>query len=72
MEILKRGTKIPPNKQVYVMKCRTCGCVFTYKEQNFEYIGADNTSCVACPQCNYYNFVPFFKKNIGEIKTNEL
>ena len=31
MKIIKSGTKTPPDKQVYVIKCRTCGCVFTYE-----------------------------------------
>ena len=34
MKIIKKGTKTPPNKQVYVIKCRTCGCIFTYKEED--------------------------------------
>ena len=33
-QILKKGTKIPPNKRIYFKKCRTCGCKFTYQEKD--------------------------------------
>ena len=30
MQIIKKGTKVTPNKIVYITECRTCGCEFTY------------------------------------------
>lgn len=51
-QIIKKGTKIPPNKRIYLKKCRTCGCKFTYQEK-------DMFRCdyVSCPQCGYTNFI---------------
>ena len=60
MKIIKSGTKTPPDKKVYVIKCRTCGCVFTYKLDDMRYIARD-TRAVYCPECNYSN-VPFIKR----------
>lgn len=60
MKIIKKGNKIPPDKQIYVIKCRTCGCVFTYKLQNMRYV-TTNTIGVYCPECDYSN-VPIIKK----------
>lgn len=37
MKIIKKGTKTPPDKRIYITKCRTCGCVFTYMEKDMEY-----------------------------------
>lgn len=59
MEIIKRGTKTPPNKIVYITKCRKCGCVFTYIESDRHY-GYDGTK-LACPQCTYYVY-PLIKR----------
>ncbi len=66
MKIIKKGTKTLPDKQIYVIKCRTCGCVFTYKKQDMRYI-TENTICVYCPECEYSN-VPFIKRKykVGE------
>lgn len=60
MEIIKSGTKTPPDKQVYIIKCQTCGCVFTYKLENMRYVKVDILG-VYCPECDYSN-VPFIKK----------
>ena len=60
MKIIKRGTKTPPDKQVYVVKCRTCGCVFTYKLGDMRWISTGILG-VYCPECGYSN-VPFIKK----------
>lgn len=60
MKIIKKGTKTPPDKQIYVIKCRTCGCVFTYKELNISYT-KNGLICVYCPECEYSN-VPFIKR----------
>lgn len=60
MKIIKKGTKTPPDKIVYITKCRTCGCVFTYKLENMRYI-AENTIGIYCPECDYSN-VPIIKK----------
>lgn len=60
MKIIKSGTKTPPKKQIYVIKCGTCGCVFTYMEKDMQYITVDSIG-VYCPECNYSN-VPFIRK----------
>ena len=60
MKIIKSGTKTPPDKKVYVIKCRICGCVFTYKLDDMRYIST-NTLGVYCPECDYSN-VPFIKR----------
>ena len=59
MKIIKKGTKTPPDKQTYVIKCRICGCVFTYKEEDMRYLTTDAVG-VFCPECKYSN-VPFIK-----------
>lgn len=66
MEIIKKGTKIPPNKRVYIMKCRTCGCVFTYKEENMCCL-LSGMMGVFCPECEYLN-VPFIKRKYKGVK----
>ena len=60
MKIIKSGTKTPPDKIVYITKCRTCGCKFTYKLGDMRYIST-NTLGVYCPECDYSN-VPIIKK----------
>ena len=60
MKIIKSGTKTKKEKKVYVIKCRTCGCVFTYKLGDMRYIST-NTLGVYCPECDYSN-VPIIKK----------
>lgn len=60
MKIIKKGTKTPPDKQVYVIKCRTCRCVFTYKLGDMRYVGTE-TLGVYCPECGYSN-VPFIRR----------
>jgi ubiquitin len=65
MEIIKRGTKTPPNKKVYIIKCKFCGCKFTYMEADIKYrlIGCcDFYEHLECPQCHYYTGVPFIKR----------
>lgn len=65
MKIIKKGTKIPPNKIVYITECRTCGCEFSYmlhdKKPSFYY-----NTCLRCPQCSYEVPIPFFKKKYNE------
>lgn len=51
-QILKKGTKIPPNKRIYFKKCCTCGCKFTYQEKDMFWY-----DYVICPQCGYTNFI---------------
>lgn len=41
-------------------KCKYCGCVFTYMEEDMDYIAVDLIG-VYCPECNYSN-VPIIKK----------
>lgn len=65
MEIIEKGTKIPPNKKVYVTKCKICGCKFTYMERDIKYrlIGClESYRELECPQCHYYIDVPFIKR----------
>ena len=61
MKIIKKGTKTPPNKIVYITKCRTCGCKFTYKEENI-CLGWFYEEYLKCPQCSYKIPVSKFKK----------
>lgn len=61
MKIIKRGTKTPPDKRIYVGKCRLCGCKFTYMEKNITWISTD-IDAVACPQCNYYVPIPLIRR----------
>ena len=63
MKIIKKGTKTPPDKIVYITKCRTCGCKFTYMEKDIDFIIFPKPcDFINCPQCSYGIPVPFFKK----------
>lgn len=65
VEIIKRGTKTPPNKKVYITKCKICGYKFTYMENDIKYIQNDCLGSykeLKCPQCHYYIDVPFIKR----------
>lgn len=66
-KIIKRGTKTPPDKKVYVIKCRTCGCVFTYKLDDMRYITMDILG-VYCPECDYSNVPLIRRKYKGDDK----
>lgn len=61
MEIIKKGTKTPPDKRVYITKCRTCGCEFTYMEKDIKLLYSSDFERVECPQCNYWT-VPIIKR----------
>lgn len=61
MEIIKKGTKTPPDKITYVTKCRTCGCEFTYMERDIKKVCVEDITKVVCPQCNYWVY-PIIKR----------
>lgn len=61
MKIIKKGTKTPPDKKIYVIKCKTCGCKFTYELSDICY-AAYEFSFLRCPQCEYSVTIPFIKK----------
>ena len=65
MKIIKKGTKIPPNKIVYITECRTCGCEFTYMLHN-KISGFYYNKYLICPQCSYKVSIPFFEKKYNE------
>ena len=60
MEIIKKGTKTLPDKRIYIAKCRTCGCEFTYMEEDMKPCTSDSMGII-CPQCNYWVH-PFIKR----------
>lgn len=62
MKIIEKGTKILPEEKVYITKCKTCGCKFTYKMSDIEYIGIDCEGLIMCPQCNRRVYVPLIKR----------
>ena len=63
MKIIKKGTKTPPDKQIYVKKCEVCGCKFTYMEEDIDFtIIPDYYRFLRCPQCEYLVTVPFIKR----------
>lgn len=55
-EIIKEGKKLPFPPYQYIKKCRKCGCVFTYMNEDIS-----RPSCidffylkyVECPQCEH-------------------
>lgn len=61
MEIIKKGTKTPPDKRICIAKCRTCGCEFTYMEGDLKYHYLADRKGVVCPQCNYLVY-PIIKR----------
>lgn len=61
MEIIEKGTKTLLQERVYVMKCRICGCKFTYKIENIEW-SYGGEEIIMCPQCNNYIDVPFIRR----------
>ena len=68
MKIIKEGTKTPPDKRIYIAKCRTCGCVFTYMEEDIKKLFPDDITKVACPQCNYWVYPIIKRKYKGDKK----
>ena len=72
MKIIKKGTKTPPDKRIYIAKCRTCGCEFTYMEKDIKYCSIDDCGGVVYPQCNYWVY-PFIKRKYkGEIINQQI
>ena len=51
MEIIKRGTKTLPEDKIYIGKCHTCGCKFTYNECDTTFSRITDYKVVKCPQC---------------------
>ena len=63
MKIIKKGTKTPPDKQIYVKKCEVCGCKFTYTLNDIDCaIIPDYYRFLNCPQCEYRVSVPTIKR----------
>ena len=62
MEIIKRGTKTLPEDKLYIGKCHTCGCKFTYSECDTTFSWITDYKVVKCPQCEYSVVVPFIRK----------
>lgn len=70
MKIIKKGTKTPPNKIVYITKCKTCGCKFTYMEED-AMLSWFMENYLKCPQCSYLQFIVWKKRYKGkELKNN--
>lgn len=67
MKIIKKGTKTPPDKRIYITKCGTCGCEFTYMGGDMKYYLADRKG-VVCPQCNYWVYPIIKRKYKGDKK----
>ncbi len=61
MKIIKKGTKITPDKLTYITKCKTCGCKFTYMGEDVR-VSWCGEKYLRCPQCSYEVFMPIFKK----------
>ena len=61
MKIIKKGTKTPPDKIVYITKCETCGCKFIYMKKDI-CLGWFCEEYLKCPQCSCKVPVPNFKK----------
>lgn len=59
--IIKKGTKTPPDKQIYVTKCRVCGSIFTYKIEDMHYKEKTGLVYVICPACEYPKY-PFINR----------
>lgn len=59
INILKKGYKTKPKDIIYVTKCGTCGCKFTYQIDDLFYRNFDEY--VTCPDCGH-NIYMFFKK----------
>lgn len=65
LKILRKGEKTLPEDKTYKMKCKTCGCEYTYQGKD---IKQNNTSIhesipyVVCPQCDYINHILFKRK----------
>lgn len=65
--ILKKGYKKLPEDYVYVKKCRTCGCIFTYQLKDIDYY-CDLDRYVECPNCGYSCDIIFNKKYKGDLR----
>lgn len=63
--ILKKGYKTLPEDYVYVKKCHTCGCKFTYQTEDIQ-CGLGTSMFVCCPDCQYGCDITFRKKYKGD------
>lgn len=62
MKIIKKGTKTLPENMVYIGKCHTCGCEFTYSACDITCRWFCDDKVVKCPQCEYVVRVPLIKR----------
>lgn len=65
MKIIKKGYKTKPEDIVYVKKCRTCGCVFTYNLDEIT-VSYNGDNIIRCPDCKYFNDIIFKRKYRGD------
>lgn len=63
--ILKKGYKKLPEGYVYIKKCHTCGCKFTYQLEDM-WQACDVGQYVRCPDCDYDCHIIFNKKYKGD------
>lgn len=68
LSIIEKGTKIPPDKQIYVTRCRFCGCKFTYKFEDIHYERLQERTYVICPECGYSKYPFINRKYKGDKK----
>lgn len=66
MKIIEKGY-IPP-EIIYIMKCRYCGCKYTYvnKDKIYDETEFYPSPFVICPQCELDNTIPFIEKKYKE------
>lgn len=66
-KILKKGTKTKAEDITYFMKCKTCGCEFTYQLSDIRW-DLDLNDIVDCPDCEWSCYIFYKKKYKGERK----
>lgn len=71
MQIIKEGNKTPPDKIVYVAHCKTCGCVFTYMEDDIIPLSTFELMGLECPQCKYCMHIIIKRKYKGDVKNEK-
>ena len=72
-QIIKEGRKEKQQNQTFIMTCPSCGCVFTFTADDFEWIERtpNGRRGIACPFCEDEISIPADKLVVAEDKEIE-
>ena len=72
-QIIKEGRKEKQQNQTYIITCPSCGCVFTFTSDDFEWSEKtiDGRRGIICPFCKDEISIPANKLVVAEYKDVE-